>query len=187
MEEKSTPVTVRDLIKHINDTRTQTSANSKDEVRVAQAMLNDKSYVVDVYDKSGVCGTYSPYEDTRNMVASIIKDTTKMSDAEAKNLANNYKFGKNEAKTMVDFGKEYINTYIHTGRKLPLGTREFSSVSLVLNKKPAKVGSYPVPSGIDNNGNKIYSTTSGNIPAYETIKASGSCPKHLKNKDKSNN
>lgn len=176
------PTTVRELIKNINDTRTQTSANTRDEVRVAQAMLNDKSYVVDIYDKNGVCGQYSPFEDTRNMVASIIKETTKVSDSEAKNLAENYKFGKNEAKAMVDFGKEYINTYIHTGRKLPLGTRELSSVSLVLNKKAAKVGSYPVPSGVDANGKKIYNTTSGTIPAYETIKVSGSCPKHLKNK-----
>ena len=182
VKDKTVPTTVNELIKFINDTRTQTSANIKDEVRVAQAMLNDPTYVVDIYNKDGVCGQYSPYNETRGMVASIIKDATKVSDEESKHLAENYKFGKNEAQAMVNFSKEYINTYLHTGRKLPLGTREKCNASLVLNVKPARVSSFPIPSGVDSNGNKIYNTTSGTIPSFETIKASSSCPKHLKNK-----
>ena len=45
---------VLNLIKEINDTRTQTSASAKDEVRVMRAMLNDPTFKVDVYGRSGV-------------------------------------------------------------------------------------------------------------------------------------
>ena len=48
--------TVRELVNEINNTRTQTSASAKDEVRVMKAMLNDPDFKVDVYGKSGVEG-----------------------------------------------------------------------------------------------------------------------------------
>ena len=75
--------TVMDLVKEINTTRTQESASAKDEIRVMQAMLNDKDFKVDVYDKNGVSGSYCPYEESRIMLSSIIKDTTKINSAEA--------------------------------------------------------------------------------------------------------
>ena len=40
---------VNDLIKEINENRTQTSASSKDEVRVMNAMLNDPEFKVDIF------------------------------------------------------------------------------------------------------------------------------------------
>ena len=49
-------IRVRELVNEINETRTQTSASAKDEVRVMQAMLNDDSFVVDVYGNKGVKG-----------------------------------------------------------------------------------------------------------------------------------
>ena len=174
--------TVKELIKLIADTRTQTSANAKDENRVAVAMLNDPTFSVDVYKKDGIVGTYSPYEDARIMVAGIIKDTAKISDSEATKLASEYQFGKSEAQTMINFGKEFINTYLETGRKLPLGCREKSNCSLVRHVKEARTNSFPVPTGVDASGNKTYGTTTGTTPEYNTIKVSGACPTHLKNK-----
>ncbi len=177
-------LTVVELINTISSTRTQTSANAKDENRVALAMLNDPTYVVDIYNKNGISGQYSPYAETRSMVADIIKDTTKVSSAEAQELANNYQFNKNGAQTMINFGKEFVNTYVQTGRKLPLGCREKSNVSLSKKTKEAKVNSFPVPTAVDANGEKTYVTTAGMTPAYETLKVSGSCPAHLKNANK---
>ena len=173
--------TVAELIAEISATRTQTSANAKDETRVAMAMLNDPTYVVDIYNKDGISGQYSPFADTRSMVADIIKDTTKVSSNEAQELANNYQFSKSGAQTMVAFSKEYINTYLQTGRKLPLGCREKSNCALVKKEKEAKVSSFPVPTAIDGNGNKTYNTAASMTPAYDTIKVTGSCPAHLKN------
>jgi len=182
-KEKDTS-TVIGLIESIAESRTQTSANAKDENRVAMAMLNDPTYVVDIYSKNGLSGQYSPYEDSRQMIASIIQDTTKISEAESKRIASNYQFGKNEAQSMINFGKEFINTYLKTGRKLPLGYREKSNCSLIRNVKEARINSFPIPNGVDANGEKTYSTATGMTPEYETIKVSGACPAHLKNKNK---
>ena len=176
--------TVKELIDSIASTRTQTSANAKDENKVALAMLNDPTYVVDVYGKNGVVGQYSPFAETRSMVADIIKDTTRISANEAQELANGYLFNKGSAQVMVDFSKEFVNTYLQTGRKLPLGCRETSNCSLIKKSKEAKVNSFPVPVAVDANGNKTYNTTASMTPAYDTIKVSGSCPAHLKNANK---
>ena len=175
-------VTVLNLIEEIKSTRTQTSANAKDEKRVAMAMLNDPTYVVDVYGKDGVIDTYSPYVDTRSMVADVIKSTTKMSSSEAQELANNYEFNANGAQAFINFGKEFINTYVKTGRKIKLGCREESDVALQEKVKEAKVNSFPMPTAVDANGEKTYTTTASMTPQYKTLKVSGSCPTHLKRK-----
>ena len=177
-------MTVKDVIANIAETRTQTSANSKDENRVALAMLNDPTYVVDIYNKEGIVGQYSPYAETRDMISNIIKDTAKISEGEAKKLAENYQFDKKNSQAMINFGKEFVLTYLQTGRKLPMGCREKSNCSLIKITKDARTSSFPVPNGVDANGEKIYTTTTGTTPAYESIRVSGACPAHLKNKAK---
>ena len=176
--------TVEELIKNIQENRTQTSANAKDEVRVAQAMLNDPSYKVDIYSKKGIQGQYCPYEDVRAMCSSVIKDTTKISQAEADGLIKDYQFDRAEAQSMVNFSKEFINTYIQTGRKLPLGGREKSNVQLALKVKEAKISSFPMATSVDANGNKVYTTGTGKqVPEHNTIKVFSSCPSWLQNKE----
>ena len=176
-------VSVKDLIKNIAETRTQTAANAKDEVRVAQAMLNDPDYKVDIYTKKGIQSQYCPYEETRAMCADIIKDTTKMSAREAEDLSKNYVFDRNTAQTMVNFSKEFVNTYIQTGRKLPLGGRERSNVQLAIKTKEAKIASFPAATSVDSDGNKVYSTSQGKfVPEHDTIKVYSSCPAWLQNK-----
>ena len=62
---------VRAIVKDIKDNLSQKSSSLKDEVKVMQAMLNDKGYAVDVYGKDGKTGeTYSPSADARNMITS---------------------------------------------------------------------------------------------------------------------
>ena len=174
--------TVKELISEISSNLSQSSSNSIDEVRVAQAMLNDQSYVVDVYGKSGVESTYSPYTDSREMISDIIRDTTKMSETEANEAARKYQFTKSTAKTVVNLSKEYINTYLQTGRKLPLGAREKSNVGLLKQVKEAKTITYPAPTGVDAGGNKTYSIATTTTPEYETIKVVGKCPSYIKDK-----
>ena len=173
-------MSVKEIIQSISKNRTQTSANSKDEIRVAQAMMNDPTFSVDVYGKEGKIATFSPYAAMHDFAATVIQNATKITEPEAKRLVEDYQFGKDEATDIVNFSKEFINTYLDTGRKLPLGCREKSNCSLIRVVKEAKVNSYPVPNGIDANGEKTYTTATGITPEYHTIKVSGACPAHLK-------
>lgn len=156
-------IKVRELVNEINETRTQTAASSKDEVRVMQAMLNDKSFVVDVYGNKGIKGQYCPYEESRAMIANIIKDTTRINSKEASDLANAYEFGKQESTIMVGISKEFVNTYMDTGRKLPLGGRENSNISIAKKVKPEKVS----------DSGKV-------IPSHNGLKVYSGCPSWLK-------
>lgn len=174
--------TVNELIEEINKTRTQTSASAKDETRVMRAMLNDPTYKVDVYGKTGIEGQYCPYEEARTMVANIIKDTTKISSKEAIDLANNYEFGKQESNIMIGISKEFINTYIETGRKLPLGGRETSNISIAKKVKEAKVGGTPKKVGVNDDGTDRYECVSdGSVtPAHGSLRIYSPCPSWVK-------
>lgn len=174
---------LKSLIKEINDTRTQTSASAKDEVRVMRAMLNDPSFKVDVWGRSGIEGQYCPYDESRTLVANIIKDATKISAKEAADLANNYNFGKQEASIMVGITKEFINSYIETGRKLPLGGRETSNISIAKKVKEARSNSFPKKVGVNDDGTDRYETVDdGIIPAHGSLKVYSSAPSWLTKK-----
>ena len=172
-------VSVESLIKEIKDGLTQKNSSQKDEIRVMQAMLNDTSFKVDVYDNNGKNGEYCPAEDFRGMVSSIVSSTAKITRDEAKVLTENYEASKNDAGTMVNISKEYINTYMHTGRKLPLGGRADTNFFLSARDVPEKTKPCPKKVGFDENGKAIYATPNKTIPAHMGLKAYSSCPKWL--------
>ena len=175
-------VTVKELLKDINDGLSQNngvarkSASRKDEIKVMQAMLNDTSYEVDVYNKDGVESTYNPAKDFRNMCSNIISKSAKIPFAEATNLVDKYEVTKSDASSMVNISKEFVNTYIHSGRKLPLGGREFSDVSLEIKEVEQKETGFPKKIGVDPSGKAIYKTESITIPSHTGVKASSPCP-----------
>lgn len=174
--------TVIELIKEINETRTQTSASTKDELRVMQAMLNDNEFVVDVYGKSGAIGQYCPCEDAHNMAANIIKGAAKITTKEAEHLADNYEFTKQDASTFVNISKEFINTYVETGRKLPLGGREKSNIALSKKIKEERSNKFPKKVGVNDDGTDKYeSCGDGVIPSHNSLRVHSSCPPWLKN------
>ena len=135
---------VTDLVKDIRTNLKQRSASQKDEVKVMKAMLNDKDFRVGEYTREGKVGEYSPYEDSRKMVSTILSSAAKIPSAEAKEIANKYEFGKSEATTMINLSKEFVNTYVHTGRKLPLGGREDMNVAVQLKEVPELVKMAPI-------------------------------------------
>lgn len=172
---------VRQLIAEINEARTQTSSSVKDEVRVMRAMLNDPTFKVDVWDKDGIVGQYCPYDEARAMVANIIKDTTKISNNEATDLASSYEFGNQEASIMIGISKEFINTYIETGRKLPLGGRETSDIAIAKKVKEAHTNSYPKKVGVNEDGTDKYETVDdGVVPEHGSLKVYSPTPSWLK-------
>ena len=186
-----TTVKVKDLIKEINDIRnpsdnriTYDTKSQKDELAVMKAMLNDKTYKVNIYGPDGVEGTICPSEVMINTFSYVIVGTTGFSDKEAKSLVDKYEFTTKEAKGLSEFSKEYINTYLLTGRKLPLGGRETSNVSLIRKTIPAGYVKYPVKVGEDKDGRNICESEETYVEQYHSIKVYGPCPTWIKNKSK---
>lgn len=172
--------TVKGLIEEIKGNLSQTNSSQKDEIRVMRAMLNDKDFKVDVYGKEGKVDSYCPSEDARNMFANVISSAVKISSDEANGLMENYEFKKSDADTMINVSKEFVNTYIQTGRKLPLGPREKSNVSLSLKQVEATTRTYPKKIGINDDGSACYENAPTEIKAHESIRVHAPCPVWVK-------
>jgi hypothetical protein len=166
----------KEVISEIRNGLSQRSSSQKDEVRVMRSMLNDPTYNVGIYDKTGKIGEYCPFEDSRAMLGSIINEATGIQPKEAQALANTFEFTNKEAAAMVNISKEYVNTYLHTNRKLPLGAREKSNVSLLL--KEIGESQKKFPNTIGDSSDKSTGVTV--VPAHEGIKVSAPCPSYLK-------
>lgn len=171
---------VQNLVKEIKDNLSQVSSSVKDETRVMQAMLNDTEYEVGVYAATGLKETYNPAKDFRSMLTSVISGTTRISKDEASSLVNDYEISKSEAASMVNVSKEFINTYLNTGRKLPLGGREKSNISLSIKEMKPTVKTYPKKVGINEDGTDRYETAERKVPAHVSVKAYASCPEWVK-------
>lgn len=171
---------VTELIKDVRENLTHASSSHKDEVRIMRAFLNDTSYEVGVYDKTGKVGSIKPAEEFRGMISNVIASTTKISKDEADALAAKYEAKKSDAESMLTISKEFINTYLQTDRKISLGGRETSNVSLIKKHLEASTRSYPKKVGIDANGAGIYKTDSVEVPPYDSIKVFSPCPSWIK-------
>lgn len=165
-------LTVKDLVSTIKKDLSQASASNKDEVSVMMAMMNDKTFKVDELGKDGqVVSTYCPAEVAEGLAANIIKGATKVSTAEAEELAKNYEFGKKEASAMVTISKEFTNVYLDTGRKIKFGNREGKSLVLSQKDKEATSCTFPKRVGYGDDGKPIYQLATTNIAAYKEVKA----------------
>lgn len=172
---------VNDLVNEIKAGLSQISSSAKDEERVMRQMLNDREFEVTVWGKDGqVEGQYSPAQDARDMIASVISSTTKISQDEAKVLAADHEFKKSEAQSMIRVSKEFVNTYLQTGRKLPLGGRENSDVALSLKDVGQREITFPKKVGVDSNGEGIYEKGKATIAAHSSLKVHAACPEWVK-------
>lgn len=163
---------LKEMVSTIKKDLSQASASSKDEVNVMMAMINDKSFTVDELGANGqVVSTYCPAEVAQELAANIIKGATKVSNAEAEELAKNHQFGKKEATAMVTLSKEFVNTYLDTGRKLKFGNREGKSLVLSQKDKEASTCTFPKRVGYNDEGKAIYQLSAAEIPAYKEVKA----------------
>ena len=91
---------VEEIVKEIKENRNQVSANGKDELNFMRAMLNDKTYEVDVYNSKEKITTFNPSEAARETLAIGIAGATKISNDEAIALADKHEFGKREAQNI---------------------------------------------------------------------------------------
>lgn len=179
-QNNANPNTVKALLDEISGNLSQTSSSRKDEIRVMQAMLSDPSYKVNVYGRDGIEDTYSPAEDFRSMCASVLSHAAKVPAAEAAQLMDGYQVSKGEATSMVGISKEFVNTFLKTGRKLPLGPREKSDVSLSLKQVEQSTRMYPQKVGVNDDGTDRYSKNATSIPAHESVRVHAPCPAWVK-------
>ena len=109
------------LIQSIIERTSQTAVNKADEVILMQCMLNDKSYKVPIYDRNkGYVGSRCPREEALGIAVDTLSGVTGMTHAEAEALTNEYQFTKKDASRYINLGKDFIGTYMQTGRKMIL-------------------------------------------------------------------
>lgn len=170
---------VKELQKSIKENLKQVASSTKDEVIVMQALLNDVEYKVDIYGPDGKEGEYMPAVDIRDMFSDVISSTTKITKDEAEVLMGKYTFKKSDAVSMVNFSKEYVNTYIDTGRKLPLGGRATSDVAISRKHIEAGVRTYPSKVA-EENGKGVYQKGEIFVKSHDSIKVHAGCPEWVK-------
>lgn len=181
--------TVKELINEITENRNKDrqegitrydTKSQKDEVNIMRAMMNDQSYSVRVYDNYGrVISTYCPAKDIRKNMSSIIQGAMGIGEQEADHVMDNYEFKNGDAQCMINLSKEFVNTYLQSGRKLPLGGRDRSNVTLM--KKTIPGGTMLYPNRI--NKKSSYESTEITTQDYDTIKVIGSCPEWRKSRN----
>lgn len=162
-----------DIIKDVKSNVTQCSSSKKDEITVMQAMMNDTNFSVDVYSKGGKVDEYYPSRELRKVVTNVVASTTHIPVKEATELVNAYEFTRVDAAAMVNMSKEFVNTYLQTGRKLPLGGRKNSDIELMWKSIEDRTTEIPIKSETGERLNTF-------IPAHGGIKAINPCPEWLK-------
>lgn len=170
---------VENAIEYVKNSKNKYNTRSqRNEIIVMNSMMNDKNYNVGIYNTGGYVDSYFPGVSFRNMVYGIIKDVTQIPGHELTKLLNDYEFNDKQAKDMVNFSKEFLNTYIlKTGRKLNLGGRENSNV--LLNPKIVKEKdiSYPYKIGQTQDGKGIFETRTVHREGYLSMSINKSRPK----------
>lgn len=173
-------VKVNELVAEIKSNLSQKSSSARDEIKVMKAMLNDKDFTVDVYGASGVVDTRCPAKEFRGMVSGIVSATTKIPAAEAEALVDNYECKKSDAIAMINISKDYLNTALKTGRKIPLGATANSDVSIALKEVEATTRLYPKKVGVNADGSARYEKAAAKVPAHESVKVFSPCPTWVK-------
>ena len=171
---------VQQLVTDIRTNLTQTSSSAKDEEAVMRAMLNDKEYVVGVYGKDGKEGEFCPAEVARDLAANIIHGAAKVSKEEATSLADGYVFKKDDSVKMITLSKEFVNTFVQTGRKLPFGGRETMDAGVSLKEVKKSKRTYPKKVGVNADGTGRFEKAEAEVPAHNSMRVHASCPSWVK-------
>lgn len=138
------------LIEHIIRNTSQVSVSKSDEISVMQSMLNDKKFEVALYDRTrGYLGTRSPRETALSMINDALCGVTGMSQKEATELSRDYIFSKRDAARQVSLAKDFIGTYIQSGRKVIVMSDPRGEASI--NLRYVKERDKKVPDANNNN------------------------------------
>ena len=172
-------VNVKELLKDIKTNHKQCSSSQKDEVKVMQAMLNDTSYEVDIYDATGKIDTYNPAKSFREMQTRIVATAATITKDEAAKLMDEYEVTKQDAAVMVNISKEFVNTYLDSGRKLDFGGRDCHKYTLAAKDVPKTEKVYHVATPKED-GEPSWEQRTKIVPAHRSLKAKSTCPSWVK-------
>lgn len=147
----------------------QKSQNKGDEVAVAQTLLNDPDFQVGIYDKNkGLIGTRNVHEEAVKFVANISAEITGLDKKTAEDLASQYTFTKKDANFIINTSRDFVQTYLKTGRKFNLVQSEDAEANIFLKATPAKEKLIPT-----REGTKLVKTG-----AYQKVACKSGCPKY---------
>ena len=165
--------TMNELMTEIREvTKKQKSCNKVDEIRVMRTMLNDPDFEVSIYDKNkGLIGTRCPRTEAVKFISNVCSAVTGIDSKSADELANGYEFTKKDAIFLLDNSRDFTQTYLTTGRKLPIVQSEKSQAELLVKSIPEKEKAIPA-------GDSVKQITK--VPGYDKIVAKSKCPKYFR-------
>lgn len=162
---------MENLISEIREiTKKQQAISRVDEVRVMRTMLNDPNFTVSIYERNkGIVGTRCPREEATTFVGNVSSAITGLENKAAQELANQYEFTKRDAVFLLDNSRDFIQTYLSTGRKLPIIQAEDSEATIQYRTIQSREKSVPT-----NDGGKQTTT----VPAFQKVICKSKCPKY---------
>jgi hypothetical protein len=180
MERKTVQETI-DKIK--SDKNIYTTSSQKDEVSVMRAMLNDDTYHIDLYNNKGCDRLYNMALETKDMISKVVSSQCNISLDQAKRMVNGYEFDNEDAKTMISASKNFVTTYLKTGRKLAFDATRDTEIALSQKHVPEHTVFHPVKiNHSDGSSETVIRETK--VGAYEQVKAYSKCPTWRRNAEK---
>jgi hypothetical protein len=153
-----------------------TSINRLDEVNVMRGMINDPGFSVAVYDKkNGYIGQRCPREEAVGFVKNIIAGATGLDARDSLHLAEHYQFTKRDAVFLLDNMRDFLTTYLDTGRKINILQSETGEAAVYLKQVDKKTKIIPDK---EHPGN----TKKVDVPAYTKLVSQSKSPKYSEEK-----
>lgn len=160
--------TMNEVLKEIAEANSN-KASDKTNAAIMRAMITDKDFNITVFDgKGNAKDTVNPHEKFTSICSEVLSQAGGVSKTEAAGLAEGYTPSPAVAANMVDISKAWLGTTLQSGTKVALWNTETSKCTLKMEHKEAST-------------TKVPSTgEEKQIPAFDKIKASSSCPSWLK-------
>jgi len=164
---------LNDLINNIKNETSQIYINKANEIDVMRCMLNDKDYSISVYDKNGYVEQRSPHEEAIKFIASVINRSTGLDKKDANYLAENFEFNKKDAVFLLNNSRDFISTYMNSGRKFNIMQTKDTEADIYTEKVDSKIKSIPIKDS-DKKFKEIKTSS------YTKLKCSSKCPRYSK-------
>ena len=171
MKDETQATTVNELIEQIKEVTAHQKAQSLvDEVRMMRMQLNDPTFRVSIYDrKKGRIGDRCPREEAVKFIANTTAELTGLELSTATELADKYEFSKKDATFFLNMQRDFLTTYLKTGRKINVVQSEDCEASLFL--RPTSSREKLVP-GKDGNSTTV-------VPAYNKLISRSKVPGYM--------
>ena len=162
-------MSVQNMIEEIRKSNSS-KVNKKQEIEVMAAMVNDYNYKPAILNKQNEVDGYICPAECMDKVATQIIKSAGIGATEAEGLAKQYEYTKNDASQLLDVSKEFVNCYMDTGRKLSLGKREKSDITLQQKINEECDKKFHKKVGEASDGSPVMEEFTKHIPEHKTIK-----------------